>query len=131
MAIISSGVLGLAVGSIMKQVFGVPPEAMEYVGIPGKLLIQAMSMFVVPMIISAMASGVASAGGSDNKKLIGMTLGLFIGLSTFSTVYGMVWIWIIRPGTIGIDNANQTKEIKPFENKKVISTEDALMDILK
>ena len=54
--IIIGAALGFVIGFIIKNTLTLSPMAITYIGLPGKLLIRAFSMILVPLIICSLAT---------------------------------------------------------------------------
>ncbi|CAG2167810.1 unnamed protein product [Oppiella nova] len=69
--IIISAILGLICGFIMKSIFTISPLVLTYIGLPGKLVIRAFMMIIVPLIVSSLAT-IDNSGdpGVDIKQMI-------------------------------------------------------------
>ncbi len=80
-------------------VFGVSFYAMyEFLG---TLFLNALSMIIVPLIMSSIICGVANiGGGSDLGRLGGMTIGYYAMTSTLAILVGLLFVNLIAPGLI-------------------------------
>jgi proton glutamate symport protein len=67
----------------------------------GSLFLNALHMIVVPLIISSIICGVASAGVGENlTRMGGKTIALFMLSTLFATLLGLVLVNLTMPGII-------------------------------
>ncbi|MGB0992477.1 MAG: dicarboxylate/amino acid:cation symporter [Akkermansiaceae bacterium] len=105
--------LGLAIGTatVFKNLTAtVSPEsdAAKFIGqvvetsaFIGKLFIQALKMIIVPLVVSAIISGIASLGGVKGfGRLGGKTLGFYLTTSLLAVLVGLTLVNTIKPGMI-------------------------------
>lgn len=87
----------MAVGLVLG--FGVGPPAVGAVGWMGALFLRALRMVIVPLVIVALAGGVASIGTGRELGRIGLkTLGYY-ALSSFLAIFlGLAILNAVRPG---------------------------------
>ena len=78
-------------------IFGVPWIAI-YTFI-GTLFLNALKMIVVPLVVSAIITGVANVGDNGGfGRLGGKTLGYYVLTSTIAIIIGLVLVTLIQPG---------------------------------
>ena len=78
-------------------IFGVPWVAI-YTFI-GTLFLNALKMIVVPLVVSAIITGVANVGDNGGfGRLGGKTLGYYVLTSTIAIIIGLVLVSLIQPG---------------------------------
>ncbi|MFN7138456.1 MAG: dicarboxylate/amino acid:cation symporter [Limisphaerales bacterium] len=78
-------------------IFGVP--FVEIFGFVGQLFLRALRMLIVPLIASAIITGVAGLGAERAFARLGAkTLAYFIGTGLIATVIGVVLVNVISPG---------------------------------
>ena len=78
-------------------IFGVPWIAI-YTFI-GTLFLNALKMIVVPLVVSAIITGVANVGDNGGfGRLGGKTLGYYVLTSTIAIIIGLVLVSLIQPG---------------------------------
>ncbi|CAG2172310.1 unnamed protein product [Oppiella nova] len=68
--IIISAILGLICGFILKSIFTISPLLLTYIGLPGKLVIRAFMMIIVPLIVSSLATSITNTKRGDNKRVM-------------------------------------------------------------
>lgn len=78
-------------------IFGVPWVAI-YTFI-GTLFLNALKMIVVPLVVSAIITGVANVGDNGGFGRLGTkTLGYYVLTSTIAIIIGLVLVTLIQPG---------------------------------
>ncbi|MGB8275614.1 MAG: dicarboxylate/amino acid:cation symporter [Alphaproteobacteria bacterium] len=88
--------LSVALGIASGWVFGPAMMKVEWIG---KLFLDALKMLVVPLLVAAVVTGVASLG--DVRKLGrlgGLTLVYFVATTGIAVLIGLIMVNLIRPG---------------------------------
>lgn len=67
-------------------------------------------------------------GDGKNRKLIRVTLTLMISLSIFVSIFGIVMVCLVKPGSGG--GFSNTAEDKPKITEKTRSQKDSIYDTL-
>lgn len=89
-------IIGVIVGAFCGWFFG---PAMQNIAWVGTLFLNALKMIIVPLIVAAMISGVASLG--DVRKLGrlgGITLGYFAVTTGIAVLIGLILVNLLQPG---------------------------------
>lgn len=74
-------------------------EAMREVAWLGKLFLDALKMLIVPLILAAVISGVASLGDIRRLGRLGaLTLAYFVSTTVIAVFIGLVMVNLVRPG---------------------------------
>lgn len=103
-------VLGIICGTLLSPDMGwVSKETSEivgaWVGLPGSIFLALIQMIVVPLILSSIVQGIASAGNVDKLKTTGLAVVTFFVLtSALAVTLGITVGSIVRPGDY-IDSA--------------------------
>jgi len=75
----------------------------------GALFIQALKMIIVPLVVSAIISGIAGLNGVEGFGRLGMkTVGFYMGTSLLAILVGLVLVNTIQPG---LDNGKPDPKI--------------------
>jgi len=97
-------------------------------GFVGSLFIQALKMIIVPLVMSAIISGIASLGGVEGFGRLGLkTVGFYMSTSFLAIMVGLLFVNTIQPGlSDGKPNQeirtalmNQADEASAQEREKV------------
>ncbi|WP_321323811.1 dicarboxylate/amino acid:cation symporter [Thiomicrorhabdus sp.] len=68
----------------------------------GTLFLNALKMIVVPLVVSAIITGISSVGSQGGFGRLGMkTLGYYVATSFIAILIGLVLVNIIQPGVTG------------------------------
>ncbi|MFH1196151.1 MAG: dicarboxylate/amino acid:cation symporter [bacterium] len=79
------------------------PEYVSYVSWLGNIFLRALSMIMVPLILSSIVSGITSIGTGHSLGRIGLkTFTYYISTSLFAILTGLLLINILQPG-VGAD----------------------------
>ena len=99
-AILFSAVAGIFCGWF----FGHSMSSIEWVG---ELFLDALKMTIIPLIVAAVISGVASLGGSGGlQRLGGMTVLYYFCTTALAVLLGLIIVNIMQPGA-GITEVSQ------------------------
>ena len=95
--------LGLVLGSLAHLLFGDSPALaglVRYVTEPiGKIFLRLLFMLVIPLIVSALAMGVAGLGDLRSLGRIGLkTLAYTVVVSTIAVLLGVGMVNLVQPG---------------------------------
>ena len=100
-ALLTAAVAGIFCGWF----FGHSMTAIEWVG---ELFLDALKMTIIPLIVAAVISGIASLGGSSGglQRLGGFTVLYYFCTTAIAVMVGLVIVNIIQPGA-GITEVSQ------------------------
>ena len=99
-AILFSAVAGIFCGWF----FGQSMSSIEWLG---ELFLDALKMTIIPLIVAAVISGIASLGGSGGlQRLGGMTVLYYFCTTAIAVLLGLVIVNIMQPGA-GITEVSQ------------------------
>ena len=100
-ALLAAAIAGIFCGWF----FGTSMLAIEWVG---ELFLDALKMVIIPLIVAAVISGIASLGGTSGglKRLSGLTVLYYFCTTAIAVLLGLIIVNIIQPGT-GITEVSQ------------------------
>lgn len=82
----------------------------------GTLFLNALKMIVVPLIVSSIICGVASAGAGENlTRLGGKTIGFYLVSSLFAILMGLALVNITSPGIVNGQPAGEQLNLSSQE----------------
>ena len=86
--------------------FGHSMTAIEWVG---ELFLDALKMTIIPLIVGAVISGIASLGGAEGglKRLGGLTVAYYFCTTAIAVLVGLLIVNIIQPG-VGVAEVSQS-----------------------
>ncbi len=125
--------LGLVLGGCYGFFFG---ESVDHVAWLGDVFLRALRMLIVPLVVTAIASGVASIGGGRDLGRIGLkTIGYYGGTSFLAACLGLLLVNVLRPGVgveLGFDDEVAGLELasKSFGSTLVGAVPDNLLAAL-
>ena len=99
--------LAAAIGGIFcGWYFGTAMTAIDWVGY---LFLDALKMTIIPLIVGAVISGIASLGGTSGglKRLSGMTVAYYFCTTAIAVLVGLLIVNIVQPGA-GVTEVSQT-----------------------
>lgn len=90
-------VLAVTVGALL----GPQPDFIAGCQFVGKLFLNALKMVVVPLIVAAIISGIASVSDAGGLGRMGLkTLAYYLGTGLLAILVGLLFINLLAPGTI-------------------------------
>ncbi|XP_017884343.1 excitatory amino acid transporter-like [Ceratina calcarata] len=118
--------LGLILG-FLGRLANPSPLVITLVNFPGELLMRLLKMFILPLIISSLISGMAQLDPKGSGRIGLRALIYYTATTILAAVIGIVMVLMIHPGdpriksTVSAPKAEITK----------ISTLDAILDIIR
>lgn len=101
--------IALVAAALAGWLIGPDPAFLAGCGFAGKLFLNALKMVVVPLIVSAIISGVAAVSDAGGLGRMGLkTLGYYLGTGLIAIVTGLIWINFLSPGLIDGEPAGKT-----------------------
>jgi Na+/H+-dicarboxylate symporter len=93
--------IALAAAGAAGALIGPQADFLAACGFAGKLFLNALKMVVVPLIVSAIISGLASVADAGGLGRMGLkTLGYYLGTGLIAIVVGLFYINLLQPGVI-------------------------------
>jgi Na+/H+-dicarboxylate symporter len=121
-------VIGVLLGLVSGWIWG---PAMESVAWMGTLFLNALKMLIVPLILAAVISGIASMG--DIRKLGrlgGITVGYYFCTTGIAVLIGLIMVNLIQPGE-GLNIQMGTQEVSEhISSKGEVGASDILMSMV-
>nr|VFK77987.1 MAG: Na+/H+-dicarboxylate symporter [Candidatus Kentron sp. SD] len=119
-------ILGVVIGLFSGWYFG---EEMAKVAWLGTLFLNALKMMILPLIIAAVISGVASMGDVRRLGRVGgITLGYYVSTTAIAVLIGLVMVNLIEPG-IGLDISGGTIP-EGVSEKKDVGITDIILSLV-
>ena len=119
-AIIIGVVLGIAAGAV----FGSKMQSVDWLGV---LFLNALKMTIIPLIIAAVISGVASLGDIRKLGKIGSsTVGYYASTTAVAVLIGLAVVNLMRPGDGVASNINTAAASEILEKDPVTFTDIVL-----
>ncbi|CAK9819315.1 Excitatory amino acid transporter 2 [Anthophora plagiata] len=103
------------------------PQSITLVSFPGEVLMRSLKMFILPLIVSSLISGMAQLDSKGSGRM-GMRALIYYSVTTIlAAVVGIVMVLMIHPG----DPRIKTTITAPKTEFMKISTVDAILDIIR
>jgi Na+/H+-dicarboxylate symporter len=120
-------ILGVALGIIAGASLGTKMQSVEWLGI---LFLNALKMTIVPLIIAAVISGVASLGDITKLgKIGGATIGYYASTTAVAVLIGLAVVNIMQPGE-GIASNINTATASEFLQKDPLTFTDIILTMI-
>lgn len=128
LALTIAGVLmGLGLG-FLGRLANLTPQSITLVSFPGELLMRMLKMFILPLIISSLISGMAQLDVQRSGR-IGFRALMYYSITTIlAAIVGIAMVLMIHPGDPQI-KTTVAAMVKAEETK--VSTVDAILDIIR
>jgi Na+/H+-dicarboxylate symporter len=111
--VLGAVVLGGALGVVLK-INGLTPQQIEHLnlGLPGEIFLRALKMVVVPLIVTAIITGVAGVGDVRGLGRMGVWVSVYyLGTTAISVAAGLIFVNWLEPGRgIDLSNAGNVQE---------------------
>ncbi|EZA52103.1 hypothetical protein DMN91_011361 [Ooceraea biroi] len=128
LALTIAGVLvGLGLG-FLGRLADLSPQAVTLVSFPGELLMRMLKMFVLPLIISSLISGMAQLDVQRSGRIGVRALTYYSVTTILAAIVGIAMVLMIHPGDPQIKSTVAVM-VKAEETK--VSTIDAILDIIR
>ena len=118
----------ILIALILAVIFGIYfGDYILYVSWMGTLFLRALTMIIIPLVLSSIISGVANIGSAKNLGRLGFkTMLYYLMTSTFAILTGLIFVNLFKPGT----GADLNLQRKVTEESTTGSLEDILMRII-
>lgn len=128
LALTIAGVLvGLGLG-FLGRLADLSPQAVILVSFPGEILMRMLKMFVLPLIISSLISGMAQLDVQRSGRIGVRALTYYSVTTILAAIVGIAMVLMIHPGDPQIKSTVAVM-VKAEETK--VSTIDAILDIIR
>ncbi|EFN78894.1 excitatory amino acid transporter [Harpegnathos saltator] len=122
------GVLvGLGLG-FLGRLADLSPQAITLVSFPGEILMRMLKMFILPLIISSLISGMAQLDVQRSGRIGIRALTYYSVTTILAAIVGIAMVLMIHPGDPQI-KTTVAAVVKAEETK--VSTVDAILDIIR
>lgn len=128
LALTIAGVLvGLGIG-FLGRLADFEPQSITLISFPGEILMRMLKMFILPLIISSLISGMAQLDVQRSGKIGVRALTYYSITTILAAIVGIAMVLMIHPGDPQIKTA-VAAVVKAEETK--VSTIDAILDIIR
>ncbi len=118
-------IIAVIAGGLMGWVYGPAMVAVEWLG---KLFLNGLKMLILPLIVAAVVSGVASLGDIRKLGRIGaITVGYFLATTGLAVMIGLIVVNLIKPG-VGVALGAATADT--FAAKGEVGVSDILLSLV-
>ncbi|RIK92261.1 MAG: sodium:dicarboxylate symporter [Proteobacteria bacterium] len=119
-------IVAVIAGGLMGWVYGPAMMAVEWLG---KLFLNGLKMLILPLIVAAVVSGVASLGDIRKLGRIGaITVGYFLATTALAVTVGLVVVNLIKPGEGVILGA--AADVESLAAKGEVGVSDILLSLV-
>ncbi|XP_014476899.1 PREDICTED: excitatory amino acid transporter-like [Dinoponera quadriceps] len=123
-----AGVLaGLGLG-FLGRLANLSPQSITLVSFPGEILMRMLKMFILPLIISSLISGMAQLDVQRSGRIGVRALTYYSVTTILAAIVGIAMVLMIHPGNPQI-KTTVAAVVKAEETK--VSTVDAILDIIR
>ncbi|XP_069696629.1 excitatory amino acid transporter-like isoform X1 [Periplaneta americana] len=118
-------VVGVLVG-FLGRLARFSDESIMLVSFPGEILMRLLKMFILPLIISSLVSGMAQLDARSSGRMGSRALLYYITTTILAAIVGIFMVLIIHPG----DPSIKTR-VEGGSTDTKVSTLDAILDIVR
>jgi len=122
--------IGMVVGIAIALYVDIPQTIMPWIELPGSLFLGLLHIIIVPLVLSSVILGVASAGSLDSlQKMGGRLIPYFIVTTAISITIGIVITSNVQPG-LAIEQAASAPADAISQTLDDLTIPDRIMNIL-
>lgn len=126
LALTIGGVLvGVLVG-FLGRLARLSDESIMLVSFPGEILMRLLKMFILPLIISSLVSGMAQLDARSSGRMGSRALLYYITTTILAAIVGIIMVLVIHPGDPSIKT-----HVEGGSTDTKVSTLDAILDIVR
>ncbi|XP_017765707.1 PREDICTED: excitatory amino acid transporter-like isoform X2 [Eufriesea mexicana] len=118
--------MGLILG-LLCRLANPSPQTITLVSFPGELLMRLLKMFILPLIISSLISGMARLDPKSSGMMGFRALIYYIVTTILAAIVGIVMVLMIHPGDSSLKTTIFVSKIDYVK----VSTIDAVLDIIR
>ncbi|XP_076303926.1 excitatory amino acid transporter 2 [Lasioglossum baleicum] len=118
--------LGLILGFLGRLANPSPPSIALF-SFPGELLMRSLKMFILPLIVSSLVSGMAQLDARSSGRMGFRALTYYTVTTVLAAMIGILMVLVIHPG----DPSIKSTITAPRPDDTKVSTLDAILDIIR
>ncbi|XP_055068792.1 excitatory amino acid transporter 3 [Misgurnus anguillicaudatus] len=126
LATITSVILGILLGVLVRDYTSLSNLEKQYFGFPGEILMRMLKLIILPLIVSSMITGVAALDSEISGRIGLRAVAYYFTTTIIAVILGIVLVTTIKPGIS--QNADNMEREGSTPN---VSTVDTLLDILR
>ncbi|XP_062849241.1 excitatory amino acid transporter 3 [Trichomycterus rosablanca] len=125
-ATITSVILGIGLGVLVREYASLSHLNKQYFGFPGELLMRMLKLVILPLIISSMITGVAALDSEVSGRIGLRAVIYYFSTTIIAVILGIILVTTIKPGV------SQTAEnIDRSGSTPNVTTVDTLLDLVR
>lgn len=122
----ASVLVGLVLG-FLGRLAELTPQSIMLVTFPGEILMRALKMFILPLVISSLISGMAQLDARSSGRIGFRALTYYSVTTVLAAIVGIAMVLMIHPGDPKIKSSIKV----PKMDDTKVSTLDAILDIIR
>ncbi|XP_067171382.1 excitatory amino acid transporter 3 isoform X3 [Apteryx mantelli] len=123
---VTSMVLGIGVGVLVREYSKLSNLDKFYFAFPGEVLMRMLKLIILPLIISSMITGVAALDSSISGKIGLRAIIYYFCTTLIAVILGIVLVVIFKPGA-----SQRAEEIERVGSTPEVTTVDTLLDLIR
>ncbi|XP_043252878.1 excitatory amino acid transporter-like [Colletes gigas] len=123
-------ILGILVGLVLGflgRLASPSPQFITLVSFPGELLMRLLKMFILPLIVSSLITGMAQLNAKSSGRMGLRALTYYTVTTILAAIVGILMVSIIHPGDPRIKSTISA----PRSDDTKVTTLDAFLDIIR
>ncbi|XP_073691729.1 excitatory amino acid transporter 3 [Garra rufa] len=125
-ATITSVILGIGLGVLVRDYTSLSKLDKQYFGFPGDILMRMLKLVILPLIISSMITGVAALDSEVSGRIGLRAVVYYLSTTIIAVILGIVLVTTIKPG--GSQSADSIERAGSTPN---VTTVDTLLDLIR
>ncbi|KAI7814256.1 excitatory amino acid transporter 3 [Triplophysa rosa] len=126
LATITSVILGIGLGVVVRDYASLSHLGKQYFGFPGEILMRMLKLVILPLIVSSMITGVAALDSEVSGKIGLRAVLYYLSTTIIAVCLGILLVTTIKPGVS--QNADHIDRTGSTPN---VTTIDTLLDIIR
>uniref|UniRef100_A0A672N963 Amino acid transporter n=1 Tax=Sinocyclocheilus grahami TaxID=75366 RepID=A0A672N963_SINGR len=125
-ATISSVILGIALGVLVRDYTSLSQLEKQYFGFPGEILMRMLKLVILPLIVSSMITGVAALDSEVSGRIGLRAVVYYLSTTIIAVILGIVLVTTIKPGV-----SQSADNIERAGSTPNVTTVDTLLDLVR
>ncbi|XP_015124043.1 excitatory amino acid transporter [Diachasma alloeum] len=106
-------------------------ESIMLISFPGEILMRLLKMFILPLIISSLITGMAKLDAKSSGRMGCRALCYYLATTVLAAILGIAVVMTIHPGDPRIKNITPVISHQDNSLNQRMSTVDAMLDIIR
>ncbi|XP_050971104.1 excitatory amino acid transporter 3 [Labeo rohita] len=125
-ATITSVILGIGLGVLVRDYTSLSQLDKQYFGFPGDILMRMLKLVILPLIVSSMITGVAALDSEVSGRIGLRAVVYYLSTTIIAVILGIVLVTTIKPGV-----SQSAENLERAGSTPNVTTVDTLLDLIR